>query len=117
MEFRNIILAVVIIILLIIVYSYIASDVSTLTGLISAKTMQQINASSLTQTNASNFTYSIWFYIDDWNTNYGAEKIIFGRMNDIITKASPCPLVSLSASHLCMKSNHHFYSWGLPKLA
>lgn len=98
MEFRNIILAVVIIILLIIVYNYIASDVNTLTGLISAKTMQQINASSLTQTNASNFTYAIWFYIDDWNTNYGSEKIIFGRMNDSVTKVDPCPLVSLSAN-------------------
>jgi hypothetical protein len=98
MEFRNVILMVIIIILLMIVYNYIANDVSTLTGLISAKTMQQIDASSLTQTNAVNFTYSIWFYIDDWNTYYGASKIIFGRMNDTATKAEPCPLVSLSAS-------------------
>jgi len=98
MEFRNVILMVIIIILLMIVYNYVASDVSTLTGLISAKTMQKIDASSLTQTNAVNFTYSIWFYIDDWNTNYGAAKIIFGRINDLVNKTSPCPLVSLSAN-------------------
>jgi hypothetical protein len=98
MEFRNVILMVIIIILLMIVYNYISSDVSTLTGLISAKTMQQITATSLTQTNAVNFTYSIWFYIDDWNTNYGTSKIIFGRMNDAATKANPCPLVTLNGT-------------------
>jgi len=81
-----------------VVYSYISSDVSTLSGLISAKTMQQIEATTLVQTNASNFTYSIWFYIDDWNTNYGTSKIIFGRMNNVATKTSPCPLVTLNGT-------------------
>lgn len=98
MEFRNIILLIIIIILLIVVYNYVSSDVSTLTGLISGKTMQQIDATSLTQTNAVNFTYSIWFYIDDWNTNYGTSKIIFGRMNDTTSKANPCPLVTLNGT-------------------
>jgi hypothetical protein len=98
MEFRNVILMVIIIILLMIVYNYISSDLSTLSGLISAKTMQQINATSLSQTNAVNFTYSIWFYIDDWNTNYGVDKIIFGRMNNISTKANPAPLVTLNGT-------------------
>ena len=98
MEFRNVILLTIIIILLMIVYNYISNDVSTLTGLISAKTMQQIDATSLTQTNAVNFTYAIWFYIDDWNTNYGTSKIIFGRMNDAASKANPCPLVTLNGT-------------------
>jgi hypothetical protein len=98
MEFRNIILMIVIIVLLIIIYNYISNDVSTLSGLTSAKTMQQIDAISLTQTNAVNFTYSIWFYIDDWNTHYGDSKIIFGRMGSTSNLASPCPLVTLNAT-------------------
>jgi hypothetical protein len=89
---------IVIIVLLIIIYNYISNDVSTLSGLTSAKTMQQIDASSLTQTNAVNFTYSIWFYIDDWNTHYGDSKIIFGRMGSTSNLASPCPLVTLNAT-------------------
>lgn len=96
MNFQNIILWIIIIVLLIIVYNYISSDVSTLSGLISAQTLQHIDASSLVQTNALNFTYSIWFYIDDWNQNYGANKVIFGRMNDATSIANPCPLVSLN---------------------
>jgi hypothetical protein len=96
MNFQNIILWIIVIVLLIIVYNYISSDVSTLSGLISAQTLQRIEASSLVQTNAVNFTYSIWFYVDDWNTNYGASKVIFGRMNDATSIANPCPLVTLN---------------------
>ena len=97
MNFQNVLLWVIVIILLIIVYNYIYSDVSTLTSLISARTLQRIDASSLVQTNASNFTYAIWFYVDDWNTNYGAPKVIFGRMNDSTNLTRPCPLVTLSS--------------------
>jgi hypothetical protein len=96
MNFQNIILWIIVIVLLIIVYNYIFSDVSTLSGLISAQTLQRIEPTSLTQTNAVNFTYSIWFYIDDWNTNYGVSKVIFGRMNDTTNISRPCPLVSLN---------------------
>jgi hypothetical protein len=99
MNFQNIILGIIVIVLLIIVYNYISSDVSTLSGLISAQTLQRIEATSLVQTNAVNFTYSIWFYIDDWNTNYGTSKVIFGRMNDATSIASPCPLVSLNGTN------------------
>ena len=82
MEPKNIILFVVIIVLLIIVIGYIAKDVNTLTGLTEATTMQKIEATDLdtNNSNSSNFTYSIWFYIDDWNYNYGKPKVIFGRM-------------------------------------
>ena len=99
MEPKNIILFVVIIILLIIVIGYISKDVSTLTGLTEATTLQKIEASNLDTTNAnsSNFTYSIWFYIDDWNYNYGKPKVIFGRMTTGSEKKEPCPSVILGA--------------------
>jgi hypothetical protein len=97
MEPKNIILFVVIIILLIIVIGYISQDVSTLTGLTEATTLQKIEATDLDTSNAnsSNFTYSIWFYIDDWNYNYGKPKVIFGRMTTGNEKKEPCPSVVL----------------------
>ena len=71
-------------------------DVNTLTTLSDGKTMQTISASSLdtsnTSSNTSNFCYSIWFFIDDWNYRYGEKKIIFGRMSG---NKEPCPVVSL----------------------
>lgn len=103
MEVKNIILFVVIVVLLIIVIHYITKDVNTLTGLISGQTMQKIEPSSLASSstggNSSNFTYSIWFFIDDWNYRYGESKIIFGRMTSGSGKKEPCPSVTLGPTH------------------
>ena len=101
MEVKNIIMLVVIFVLLYIVIRYISSDVGTLTGLTSAKTMQRIEPTSLsassTSGNTSNFTYSIWFFIDDWNYRYGEKKVIFGRMTTNNNKKNPCPSVVLDS--------------------
>ena len=99
MEVKNIILIVVIIVLLIVVIRYITNDVNTLSGLTSAKTMQQIEANDLASSsslgNTSNYTYSVWFFIDDWNYRYGEPKVVFGRMTTGTGKKEPCPSVTL----------------------
>jgi hypothetical protein len=101
MEVKHIILFVIIIFLLIIVIRYIMKDVNTLTGLTSGQTMQTVQpndlASSSSTGNTSNFTYSIWFFIDDWNYRYGESKVIFGRMTTGSGKKEPCPSVTLGA--------------------
>jgi hypothetical protein len=100
MEVKNIILFVIIVVLLFIVISYIMKDVSTLSGLSSGQTMQTINATDLATSSSSlsssNFTYSIWFFIDDWNYRYGEPKVIFGRMTSGSGKKEPCPSVTLA---------------------
>ena len=99
MEVKTIILFVVIILLLIIVINYITKDVNTLSSLTDGKTMQKIEAEDLATSsssgNTSNFTYSIWFFIDDWNYRYGEPKIIYGRMTTGSGKKEPCPSVTL----------------------
>jgi len=99
MELKNIIIFVVIIVLIFIVIGYIKKDVNTLTNVVSAQSMQTIEATSLatsgTASSTSNFTYSIWFFIDDWNYRYGESKIIFGRMIMGQTPPVPCPTVML----------------------
>ena len=99
MEVKNVIMFVIIVILLIIVIRYISKDVNTLTGLISAKTMQKIEPTELASSSAygstSNFTYSIWFFIDDWNYRFGEAKVIFGRMTTGTGESEPCPSVVL----------------------
>lgn len=98
MEVKSILLIVVIIILLWLLINYLTKDVSKLTKLESAKVMQQIAPANLATSvlNSSNFSYSIWFYIDDWNYRYGEPKVVFGRM--INNKdGQPCPSVTLGA--------------------
>lgn len=41
---------------------------------------------------STNFTYSLWFYVEDWNYKYGKEKILLVRSDD---KKKPCPKISL----------------------
>lgn len=100
MEVKNVLLFVIIIVLLYIVIKYVIKDVNTLSGLVSAQTMQKIEASSLATSSStgatSNYTYSIWFYIDDWNVKYGDPKVVFGRMASEVDKTQPCPLVTLA---------------------
>ena len=102
METKILLIFVIIVILLIIVIGYISQDINTLTGLTEGTTLQKIDATDLdsTNSNSSNFTYSIWFYIDDWSYKYGKPKIIFGRMTPG-TEADtnePCPSVVLGAT-------------------
>jgi len=84
MNLRTVFFIIVIIILLYITIRYITKDANTLSGLTSGTSMTTVNASSLAQSSSgvgsSNFAYSIWFYINDWNYRYGEPKIIYGRM-------------------------------------
>lgn len=74
--------------------------------LTNGKQMTTIDYTALTSngTNSPNdFTYSIWFFIDDWNYHYGKPKVLFGRMGqtssnnlgDIpyVEGIAPCPAV------------------------
>jgi len=105
MNIRIIILLVITIVLLILVINYYTKDVTKLTGLVEGKTMTKIEATSLTSsgessdTGSSNYSYSIWFYIDDWNYRYGEPKVLFGRMTPSVDGAGldPCPSVVLGA--------------------
>ena len=90
MEFQNIILFVIIFILIIIVINYVFRDVNTLSGLVNGTTMQTISVSDLdiSNANSSNFTYSIWFYIDDWNYRFGEPKVTEGQGRFLFLLAS-----------------------------
>lgn len=45
---------------------------------------------------STNYTYSIWFYIEDWNYKYGQKKILLRRLDNNNWK-NPCPEISLGA--------------------
>ena len=44
--------------------------------------------------NSNNYTYSIWFYIDNWNYRYGEPKIILGSLDD---NKNPSPSITLGS--------------------
>jgi len=111
MSALSIVVMILIIVLLVIIWKYVLSDPFTLQSMQNGQTASTIAASSLatngTGVPSSNFAYSIWFYINDWNYRYGEPKVIFGRMGSKSTNGSgsvsgingldPCPAVVLGA--------------------
>lgn len=107
----SIVITIVIIVLVFIFLKYMVTDPYTLQTMQNATTATTISASTLptngTSVPSSNFAYSIWFYINNWNYRYGEKKIIFGRMGSPsgqnggsvsgISGIDPCPVVVLGA--------------------
>ena len=79
---KNIILGAIVIIIIYSVYNYFFVDhtVANLVGLHNAKKdLPAILDSSIPKPRATNFTYSIWLYINSFDYKHGHEKIIFTR--------------------------------------
>ena len=107
----SIVITIVVIVLILMLLRYIFADPYTLQNIQDGKTASTISASSLatngTDVPSSNFAYSVWFYINNWNYRYGEEKVIFGRMGAMsgsgkgsvkgISGLDPCPAVVLGA--------------------
>ena len=107
----SIVIMILIIVLLVIIWKYVLSDPFTLQGMQNGQTASTIAASSLATNGSnvpsSNFAYSIWFYINDWNYRYGEPKVVFGRMGSKsststgaisgVSGMDPCPAVILGA--------------------
>jgi len=105
----TIVFTVLIIILFIRLLDYLVSNPNTLQYLQNGKTASTIAATSLATNDSnvasSNFAYSCWFFVNDWNYQYGEPKVIFGRMTSSsgvdggsipgIAGLGPCPVVVL----------------------
>jgi hypothetical protein len=111
MSALSIVITIVVIVLILMLLRYIFSDPYTLQNIQSGQTTSTISASSLATNGldvpSSNFAYSVWFYVNDWNYRYGEPKVIFGRMGAKsgsnggsikgISGLDPCPAVVLGA--------------------
>jgi len=107
----SIVLTIVVIVLVFMLLRYLLSEPNTLQDLQDGKTTSTIEADSLATNGStaasSNFAYSCWFYVNDWNYRYGEPKVIFGRMGsqsgesegsiEGISGVDPCPAVVLGA--------------------
>jgi Concanavalin A-like lectin/glucanases superfamily len=111
MSALSIVITIVVIVFVLMLLRYLFSDPYTLQNIQDGKTTSTISASSLATNGSnvpsSNFAYSVWFYINDWNYRYGEPKVIFGRMGSKsganqgsvsgISGLDPCPAVVLGA--------------------
>jgi hypothetical protein len=96
MELYQIILSVIVILIVVyIIAGYIFPKTSQLSAMMDGTKQQTIEASSLpSNKNSLNYTYSTWFYIEDWNYKFGEKKTILGRLD---SDKNPSPSIELGA--------------------
>ena len=98
MDAKTIVIVVIVVLLVFFIIQALATD-SGFSSLSDASVKQVIKGSDLGTGDipTMNFTYSIWFYVKDWNYKYGQPKIIFGRLDK---NNKPAP--SVVFVHTCL---------------
>ena len=78
------------------------SKTTELTKMATAKKGQLIKADKMKNVNnSSNFTYSMWLFVDDWNYLFGEEKTVLDRSN------SPTVLLGDKPNTLIVNMNYY----------
>ncbi len=117
MEWLSILYVIIVLVLLYIIYQYATSEINMLNkNVTTGNTTVTLNPTELNRKfDSGNFTYSLWFYIEDWNYRYGEIKELIARSNTIpntnttqegmttlgesmddISEKQPCPFLMLS---------------------
>lgn len=96
MVLRTVIIAAIVILLLVLLINRFSSKSDKLSSMQDGNVEKVIQANDLTASsnNTSNFTYSIWFYVEDWTYKYGQKKIILNRTD---ADRNPSPQIALGA--------------------
>ena len=100
-------IVIMVFILLVVIYALVNlfSTTNNLTKMADGKIEQKIKAAELKDaTNSSNYTYSMWINVDDWNYKFGSKKIILDRRSS--------PRVSLGKRPNTLKVEIKYYEPG-----
>jgi hypothetical protein len=81
MNTKTIIFTVIVLVVLYFAYYYFFSSKTDqmLVKMNDARAQKVISAGSLPSGASSNYTFSIWVFVNDWNYRYGQSKVIFAR--------------------------------------
>lgn len=90
----NIAITILSIVVILLIANKLFSSKKELSLLQDGNVSKIIPANEFERNYSSNYSYSIWVYVDDWNYKYGQEKVILAKLDD--TK-KPCPKIALGA--------------------
>jgi len=95
MNMKNIILGIIVLIILYVLYLYYFGDASkkALVGMHDATVQTTVSAGSMPPGTSSNYTFSIWVYVSDWNYGIGKFKPVFVRGKSGGPPVPVCPMV------------------------
>jgi hypothetical protein len=108
MDLLQIVVLVLLLILIIYFIVWIFSTSTQLTNMSDAKISQTIVAKTLpVNNNTSNYTYSTWIFVNDWNYRYGQDKVILQRLDK---DQKPSPSITLGAMENTLKVRVNYYA-------
>lgn len=80
---QTVLTVVVVLVVLYFIINWLFSKSTQLTRMANGNEKQTILASTIkNNSNSSNYTYSTWFYVNDWNYRFGEPKVLLGRLDD-----------------------------------
>ena len=80
---QTVLTVVVVLVVLYFIINWLFSKSTQLTRMANGNEKQTILASNIkNNSNSSNYTYSTWFYVNDWNYRFGEPKVLLGRLDD-----------------------------------
>ena len=86
---KGILIFVLLLLIVILVYYMMGNGSTSLTGVMQdANKSVIISAGDLPANSSGNYSYSVWFYVSNWNYKYGEKKFIIAR-RDAENKMSP----------------------------
>ena len=80
MDYTSIFIVILVLVVLFLVVKYVFNSGGT-SGLEEAATETTISHGDLAQTSSVNSAYALWFYVKDWNENYGNTKVLMTRLD------------------------------------
>jgi hypothetical protein len=79
MVWKTILIVAAVILAIYLLVWLFSSNATTLSSMQDASKETIISADKLPAAGTNNYTYSIWFFVKDWNYRYGEEKVVLGR--------------------------------------
>jgi hypothetical protein len=85
---ETILVIIVVVIVLVIIYNIFFTKTDLLiSGIVPTTPLTTIQAKQLQPNISSNFAWSIWFYVNEWNQSYGQMKTLFYQAESPLTSS------------------------------
>lgn len=92
MQVLNIVIFLLIVVGVVLILNNMFKNKNKLSGLNDGNVEITLASDKIDNSTSTNYTYSLWFYVEDWNYKYGQEKILLLRSDD---NMKPCPKIAL----------------------
>lgn len=103
-SFSKILLITIGVLIIYLIYKYYRSNKKSKTLVRSHNAKEQVNLSDSTLPNnrSTDYTYSVWYYVDNWNYKMGQPKVIYERKTSD-GKFSPCVMFAPNKNNIQIK--------------